>query len=75
MQIRLLTDVSPGYFNQLKQQLGKEAESDPELSNYIWNGCDAQLPDNYRMERTNKETLLDYFNSTFVGMCINRMRE
>ena len=39
---------------QLKPQLGKEAESDPELSNYIWNGCDAQLPDNYRMERTNK---------------------
>ena len=39
---------------QLNPQLGKEAESDPELSNYIWNGCDAQLPDNYRMECTNK---------------------
>jgi len=31
---------------QLKPQLGKEEESDPELSNYIWNGSDAPLPDN-----------------------------
>ena len=61
---------------QLKLQLGKEApESVPEISNYIWNGSDAQLPDNYRMECTNKARL-EYINSTFLGgMCINKMRE
>ena len=59
---------------QLKPQLGEEAESDPELSNYIWNVCDAQLPDNYRMECTNKARL-EYINFTFGGMCINKMRE
>ena len=60
---------------QLKPQLGKEGdESDLELSNYIWSGCDAQLPDSYRMDRTNKAHL-EYINSTFGGMCINKMRE
>jgi hypothetical protein len=60
---------------QLNPQLGKEAESDPELSNYMWNGSDAQLPDNYRMECTNKARL-EYINSTFLGgMCINKMQE
>ena len=59
---------------QLKLQLGKEAESDPELLNYIWNGFDAKLLDNYRMELTNKARL-EYINSTCGGMCINRMLE
>jgi hypothetical protein len=31
---------------QLKPQLGKEAQTDPDLSNYIWNGRDSQIPDN-----------------------------
>ena len=59
---------------QLKPQLGEEAESDPELSNYIWNGCDAKVLDNYRMDLTNKARL-EYISSTFGGMCIHKMRE
>lgn len=59
---------------QLKPQLCKEAESDPELSNYLWNGSDLHLPHNDGMERTNKASL-EYINSTFGGMCINKMRE
>ena len=59
----------------MKPELGKEVESDPELADFIWNGCaDALLPMNQTIERTNKARL-DYIKSTFGGMCIKKLRE
>ncbi len=52
---------------QMKPELGKELESDPEFADFIWNGSDALLPMNQTIERTNKARL-DYIKSTFGGM-------
>ena len=57
----------------MKPELGKELESDPELTDFIWNGSDALLPMNQTIERTNK-ACLDYIKST-IGMCIKKLRE
>jgi hypothetical protein len=43
----------------VKQELGKEVESDPELADFIWNGYDALLPMSQTIECTNKARL-DY---------------
>ena len=60
---------------KIKQVNLQERKENPELSNNIWNEqCDAQLPDKHRMEQSNK-TCLEYINSTFGGMCINKMQE
>ena len=58
----------------MKQELGKEVESDPELADFIWNGSDALLLMNHTIDRTNK-ACLDYIKTTFGGMCIKKLRE